>query len=264
MSVTKPLHTLLTEWPEAEVVYDRGWLSLPDGRAGELRVLLTNLDRTALRDLPVVMFQTGSAERGQDIALAKWFTGLGVAFFAPRTHLLPNRPSYQSPAPLAVYQHVHHLRRLELDYCRDRLRQDGLFDTSRLCVIGLSEGAVAAATWETSRPYPRVVLAWSMEDSYFGRDMTFPQDLACPILNIIGGKDPFFGAEDSLASVEQVRGHGAAQLADYPNAKVILYPGCGHRVCDDAQCQADVVAFVEKHLLQNQVINPQNSQQRTA
>ncbi|MDQ2067940.1 hypothetical protein Q9295_16320 [Xinfangfangia sp. CPCC 101601] len=253
---------LIALWPGAEVVFDRAWLSLPDGRAGELSDLA--LDPAALADLPLVIFQTGSTDRGQDKAVAQWFNGLGLAFLAPRSHLVPNRISYQSPAPMEVYQRVHDLRRKEIDYCLYRLQKAGLFDLDRLAVIGLSEGAVAAATWRPQRNCPRVILAWSMEDSYFGRDMTFPHDINCPILNVIGAKDPFFGAQGSLASTDQVIGHGAEVLADYPNTKVILYPNCGHRVADDPQCEADVVNFVVQHLAPAGLCRPKNPQQRTA
>ena len=262
MSQVQNLHPLIALWPGAEVVYDRAWLSLPDGRADELSQL--SLDPEALAGLPLVIFQTGSADRGQDKALAQWFNGLGLAFLAPRSHLVPNRLTYQSPAPMEVYQRVHDLRRKEIDYCLHRLETAGLFDLSRLAVIGLSEGAVAAATWRPELKCPRVILAWSMEESYFGREMTFPRDTGCPILNVIGGKDPFFGAQGSLASVEQVVGHGAEVLGDYPNAKVIIYPNCGHRVADDLQCETDVVNFVVQHLALAPLSGSQDLQQRNA
>lgn len=262
MSQVQPPHPLIALWPGAEIVFDRAWLSLPDGRADELSRL--SLDPAALAELPLVIFQTGSADRGQDKALARWFNGLGLAFLAPRSHLVPNRLTYQSPAPMEIYQRIHDLRRREIDYCLQRLEAAGLFDLNRIALIGLSEGAVAAATWNPARKCPRVILAWSMEDSYFGRELTFPRDPNCPILNVIGGKDPFFGAQGSLASIEQVIGHGAEVLGDYPNAKVVIYPQCGHRVADDPQCEADVVNFVVQHLAPAQLSGPQDPQQRTA
>lgn len=264
MTRSLPHHPLLSHWPGAEITFDRAWLSLADGRAGEFADLAPELDPAALRDMPLVLFQTGSAERGQDKALAEWFRGMGLAFLAPRTHLLAGRPSYRSPAPMAVYERVHALRRMELDYTLARLEAAGLFDLTRLGVIGLSEGAVAAATWQPERKCPRVVLAWSMEDSYFGREMTFPQDLTCPILNVIGGSDPFFGAEDSLASIEQVSGHAGRVLRAYPEAKVILYPNCGHRVADDPRCPGDVRRFLADSLGLDAPFDQHQNQQRNA
>jgi len=265
MMTASAKHPLLLAWPEAAIVYDRAWLSLPDGRAGELRDLARDLDPATLRDLPVVVFQTGSADRGQDKAIARWFADRELAFIAPRTHLIAGRPSYESPAPLEVYHRVHELRRLEIDYVLARLEGDGLFDLSRLCIMGLSEGAVAAATWAPDRTCPRVIMAWSMEETYFARDLVFPAMSCTPMLNIIGGKDPFFGAHDSLASVEQVAGHGAQALGYYRNSKIVIYPDAAHRVADVQGCVEDVTMFVDRYLLevQAQDAGPDQQQRRT-
>lgn len=234
---------LLSRWPGAEAVFDDAWLALPDGTAGEFKTVSRRLARYASTPLPVVLFLTGSAERGQDKAVAAWFAGEPVAFIAPRTHRIPGRPAYVSPAPAAVYEQIHALRRAEIDYTLERLSGQAGVDLSRLCLVGLSEGAVAAASWAPERAIPRVVMSWPMEDCYFGRGIPLPAPCETPILNIMGGRDPYFGARGSLASAEPVCGHGGAALAGYPRAKVVIYPHCGHRVADDPRCALDVRDF---------------------
>src|SRR5690606_7757764 len=140
---------------------------------------------------------------------------------------------YRSPAAATVYGRVHALRRMELDYTVARLARHAAFDLSRLVVVGVSEGAVAAATWAPHRNHPRLLIAWSVEDGYFASGFPLPEEPATPILNLMGWRDRFFGATDSLSAEgragRQIHGHGAARLAAYERARVILYPSAGHR-----------------------------------
>lgn len=243
---------LLRAYPGADVVFDRAFVALPQSDTpGTPETLGAALDHPGPdgRGWPVILFATGSTSFEGAGLVAGWIRDrIPAALVAPNTHLVPGRPRYRSPAAAAVYDSVHALRRMELDYTVARLARHAAFDLSRLTVVGVSEGAVAAATWAPHRNDPRLLIAWSVEDSYFARDFRLPDDPATPILNLMGWRDRFFGATDSLSAESRAGrptdGHGAARLAAYERARVVLYPSAGHRLLHHPQTRADVVAFL--------------------
>lgn len=205
-----------------------------------------------LRDTPakgIVMFLTGSRQRGQDAQFADWMPDLsGWLMVAPNTHALSARPSYTSPAEQSVYAQVHHLRVAEIEYCLLRLQALPACADLPLAIVGLSEGAVAALAWRPENPATRVCLAWPCETTYFGELPRLPDDLDTPILNIMGGSDTYFGVENSLsAQAGSPKGHGAQSLSEHANAKVIIYPKWGHRILDHPQTRGDVMGFLTHH-----------------
>lgn len=209
--------------------------------------------KAALRARPaqgIVLFLTGSRQRGQDAQFARWMADLpGWLMVAPNTHALSARPSYTSPAEQSVYAQVHHLRVCEIDYCLTRLRAlHGLAELP-LAIVGLSEGAVAALAWRPEACVARVCLAWPCETTYFADLPKLPDDLETPILNIMGGTDTYFAAKNSLSAQEgNPKGHGGESLSDYAQAKIILYPNWGHRILDHSFARGDVMGFLNHHL----------------
>ena len=207
----------------------------------------------ALRETPakgIVLFLTGSRQRGQDAQFAEWMPDLsGWLMVAPNTHALSARPSYTSPAEQSVYAQVHHLRVAEIEYCLSRLQALPAFADLPLAIVGLSEGAVAALAWRSENPATRVCLAWPCETTYFAHLPKLPDDLDTPILNIMGGTDSYFAAQDSLSAQSGTpKGHGSESLSDYAQAKVTLYPIWGHRILDHSFARGDVMGFLNHHL----------------
>jgi dienelactone hydrolase len=207
----------------------------------------------ALRETPakgIVLFLTGSRQRGQDAQFAEWMPDLsGWLMVAPNTHALSARPSYTSPAEQSVYAQVHHLRVAEIEYCLSRLQALPAFADLPLAIVGLSEGAVAALAWRSENPATRVCLAWPCETTYFAHLPKLPDDLDTPILNIMGGTDSYFAEQDSLSAQSGTpKGHGSESLSDYAQAKVILYPNWGHRILDHSFARGDVMGFLNHHL----------------
>ncbi|MEZ5752153.1 MAG: hypothetical protein R3D60_09330 [Paracoccaceae bacterium] len=244
-------HDLLRAYPGAEVVFDDAFVALP-GATGT-PASLSGAIRSACesgRSWPVVLLATGSRSFESPPILARWLrhAGIEAALIAPATQRVPNRPRYVSPTDAEIYAEVHRLRRWELDYTLARLAGHRCFDCSRLVVMGLSEGGVAAATWRPTCNAPRLVMAWGIEDSYFARSFDLPQDKTTPILNLMGWQDAYFGPHESLSARDGVRGHGAERLATYPNARVVLYPSAGHKLLEHPQTAEDVVTFLRRHL----------------
>lgn len=206
-----------------------------------------------LRDTPakgIVLFLTGSRQRGQDAQFAEWMPDLSDwLMVAPNTHALSARPSYISPAQKSVYAQVHHLRVAEIEYCLSRLQALPACADLPLAIVGLSEGAVAALAWQPENFAVRVCLAWPCETTYFADLPKLPDDLDTPILNIMGGTDTYFAAQNSLSAQSGTpKGHGGESLLNYAQAKIILYPNWGHSIMDHSFARSDVMGFLKHHL----------------
>ncbi len=239
---------VLASYGDPAAVLDEAALKLP-GRA----TLRFSESVELLKDLPprgMVLFLTGSRERGLADEVAQWMDDLpGWAMLAPATHALKDRPRYISPADKETYRSVHRLRIAEIDFCLAGLRHTVDIETLPLALIGLSEGAVASLAWSPRRSAPRVCLAWSCEETYFSVLPTLPEDVTTPVLNVIGGTDPYFSAQNSIAAGFGLRdGHGARTLLSYRNSKVIIYPSAGHDIIRVQSLRSDVTGFLQEHL----------------
>lgn len=246
-----PDHDLLRAYPGAEVVFDEAFLASPVGNGTPVTLYdACQSAGAAGAKWPVVVMATGSRsfESPRVIAGCLRDAGIEAALIAPATQCVPNRPRYVSPGDAEVYDQVHRLRRSELDYTLSRLASYPCFDLSRLVVMGVSEGGVAAATWRPDCEAPRLVIAWGMERSYFVNDFELPRRRSTPILNLMGWQDAYFGSRDSLSAPDGVHGHGAPALTEYPNARVIIYPYAGHKLLDYPPAVDDVAEFLRRHL----------------
>ena len=197
--------------------------------------------------LPLLIFLQGSSYRQYEQRIADWLVDqFGLILVAPATHLLPQRLSYESPADDQTYRAVHQFRLDELAYVLEQLQQFEVIDQQRIIVMGHSEGAVAAGTWQGSVS-GRILLAWSCENNYFSREhLLAGGDYDSWILNIIGSKDEYFARQNSLSSAQQVLGNGSEVLSDFKQAKVVIYPGEGHRILDNANARYDISAFLSR------------------
>lgn len=244
-------HSVLASYGEPAVVLDKAFLKLPGAPA----VSRFSSSAELLKRTPpegVVLFLTGSRERGREEEIGRWMDDLpGWAMLAPATHALKERPRYVSPADKETYINVHRLRLAEIDFCLAGLQQYLDTETLPLALVGLSEGAVASLAWSPRRYAPRVCLAWSCEETYFSALPPLPEDVMTPVLNVVGGTDRYFAVENSIASEFGPRdGHGARALRGYANSKVIIYPSAGHDLLELQSLRSDVTGFLRKHLIQ--------------
>ena len=242
-------HSVLERYGDPSLVVDQAVIKLAGRR--------TESGPEAIRALAgsgpeaLILFLTGSRANVHEAVVASWMASSpGWAMFAPATHALAGRPRYTSPAHPDTYAAVHELRLAELDFCFDALSNHLDLNDLPVAVIGLSEGAVAALAWSPPRRIPRVCLAWSCEDTYFSALPGLPEDQTTPILNIVGGRDHYFGARGSIAAQDGWKvGHGAVALQDHPNSKVIIYPSIGHDLLAQTGVGRDVMSFLSEHLV---------------
>lgn len=246
-----------------EEALDHAFVCLPSECAGskakrgelsEMRDALMELKSNG-KQFPVLIFLQGSIHLQYEQLIADWVVEeFGLILIAPATHKISNRPRYVSPASSKTYKTVHDFRRNELDHIIHHLGDLLSVDADRLLLMGLSEGAVTAGTWQ-GHVSARMLLAWSCEDNYFSRGHNIAGDHeTTSILNIIGSKDEYFANENSLSADGGVNGHGANALANFSHAKVIIYPGGRHRVLENPNAFYDITAFLQQW--QDKNLNP--------
>lgn len=208
--------------------------------------------------VPLVVFLPGSSDRGlESMIVDELARPLDVAMLALNTHAIRGRPTYHTPAHAEVYAEVHALRHAEVDLLLGALPALGFACPDRLILMGVSEGAVAAGCHPAAQFGLRIVVAWAMEAGYFHPEPVPGGDERTTFLNLIGGRDHFFGSASQYAR-PSTSGHGAQLLADRAGSQVVILPGLGHRVLEETpQAFEEIRCFTRRWLARNQGHNQQ-------
>ncbi|MGD8210786.1 MAG: hypothetical protein PVF32_13070 [Desulfobacterales bacterium] len=206
---------------------------------------------------PVVVYMHGSGQaidRSGDVpklkwdyGYAEWITQAGYIFVAPDSYAMKGRPSYSSPVPKEYVEHIHDIRQAEIAQAAQSLVNQGYANTDEMYLLGVSEGAMAAARYHGKEFKGRLILSWSCEPGYF---TDFPKVGASskdPVLNIMGYRDFYFG-RDAPYNTQYAKNTGncAAHLStgNYKNARVIIYPESTHGVSYNQYIRGDVLGFL--------------------
>ena len=181
------------------------------------------------------MVLPGSKALGVEKIIAKYCCEInGVALISLNSHAILNRPSYESPASRETYNDIHKLRKAEVDQFIASQKDISWIDPQKMILLGLSEGAVTAASYPGSSFPLRIFISWPCEQNYFVDDVSLGGDINTWFLNIIGYKDHFFGINSPFNSHLPISGHGAEKLQSYPNSKVVIFPNAGHRLIENS------------------------------
>jgi poly(3-hydroxybutyrate) depolymerase len=134
---------------------------------------MKDLEFVAGRKAPVVVYMHGSGQaldRSGDVprlkwdyGYANWITQAGYIFVAPDSYAMKDRPSFSSPVPKENYEAVHDIRQAEIAQAAQSLVTQGFADTEEMYLLGVSEGAMAAARYAGKEFKGRLVLSWSCE-----------------------------------------------------------------------------------------------------
>ncbi len=206
---------------------------------------------------PVVVYMHGSGQaidRSGDAPKLKWDYGYadwvmeaGYIFVAPDSYAMENRPSFSSPVPKENYEAVHAIRQAEVAQAAQGLVTQSFVDTNEMYLLGVSEGAMAAARYHGKEFKGRLILSWSCEPGYFTDYPKVGAKSKDPILNVMGQRDFYFGKDAPYnTAYGKNTGNCAAHLsaANYKNAKVVIYPESSHGVTYNQHMKGDVQGFL--------------------
>ena len=217
---------------------------------------LEGVDFIAGKKAPVVVYMHGSGQAfdrsGEvpklkwDYGYAEWITQAGYLFVAPDSYGMKDRPSFSSPVPKELYEQVHDIRQAEIAQAAKSLVEQPFADTGEMYLLGVSEGAMAAARYAGKEFKGRLVLSWSCEPGYFTDYPKVGSGSKDPFLNIMGYRDFYFGKDGPYNTLYNNTGNCAKHLsmANYKNARVIIYPESTHGVTYNQHMQGDLLGFL--------------------
>ena len=218
---------------------------------------LKKLDFISGKKAPVVVYMHGSGQAIDrsgdfpklkwDYGYAEWITQAGYIFVGPDSYGFKNRPSFSSPVPKEFYEEVHNIRQAEVAQAATSLAEQDFTDTGEMYLLGVSEGAMAAARYAGKEFKGRLVLSWSCEPGYFTDFPKVGAKSKAPFLNIMGYRDFYFGKNGPYNTrYANNTGNCAAHLsmANYKNARVIIYPDSTHGVTYNQHMKGDLLGFL--------------------
>lgn len=218
---------------------------------------LKDLKFVADKKAPVVVYMHGSGQAIDrsgdmpklkwDYGYADWITQAGYIFVAPDSYAMKDRPSFSSPVPKENYEEVHNIRQAEVAQAAQSLVKQSFADTDEMYLLGVSEGAMAAARYAGKEFKGRLVLSWSCEPGYFTDYAKVGSSSKAPFLNIMGGRDFYFGKDAPYSTMyAKNTGNCAAHLsmANYKHARVIVYPESTHGVTYNQYMKGDLLGFL--------------------
>lgn len=217
---------------------------------------LAGLDFVEGATAPVVVYMHGSSNAFDhsgdhpvlkwDYGYATWVTEAGYIFVAPDAHAIGERPTFSSPVPKEAYEAVNQIRQAEITQAAAALVGDSFVDTDEMYLMGVSEGAVAAARYHGGEFKGRMVLSWSCEPGYFTDLPKVGAGSSDPFLNIVGFRDFYYGKDAPYSTGYNNSGNCAnhLSLAGFTNAKVIIYPDTGHGVTYNQFMKDDLLGFL--------------------
>ncbi len=236
--------TLLSTWNNAYVVLPR------DGD----KPLETRLNEAASdRPHPVLLMMHGSSGiTAQLKTFAYWLAdALRIASVFPDSMQVENRLAYASPAPVEIYEQVHLMRSLELDFAIRHLKDLPWFN-GKVVLAGTSEGGVPVARYDRSenelKELGRIIYSWSCEDNYYvdGHRSNIPDDL--PVLNVMSTEDKYFGKANPFIGTPHAVGFALYVLANTPSSKIVLIPKAPHTLMNLTLARESTAAFLGRLL----------------
>lgn len=199
---------------------------------------------------PLVIVMAGSS--GIAPAIKEYQTWLaetlGLPSVAPDSLAIPDRLTYTSPVPVAVYERVHALRLAELENALARASELAWVDRSRIVVMGTSEGAVAIARLPSVQPIARLIYAWSCERNYFVEAPRTAVPIETPVLNMISTEDPYFSPKNPWNASYSVKGSCAEAFAHHKDAQVVLVASDQHTIINRPEVRTATAAFLRRVL----------------
>ena len=138
--------------------------------------------------LPAVIYLHGCSGFYAGRRFVTYFLDQGFAVFAPNSFARPGREELCGKGEM---DYRISLRREELKHALSKVQEIDWVNSSRLVLVGFSEGAQAASSWEGTEFIAHVLLG--TDCIYSGGSPDAPPEI--PVLNLIGSNDEWgYGA----------------------------------------------------------------------
>ena len=194
--------------------------------------------------LPVVLYLHGCTGLGQDsFAFMRALAAAGYAVIAPDSMARRFRPWQCDPKTKSggFHLYVYEFRLAEISYALERLDMLDWVNPSRLYLIGVSEGGVAAALYRGAEFRARVIAQWTCHGGALIRGLLAPPNE--PVLAVVRRHDPWYDPARTRAQT----GDCGAFLGNRPGSRsLVLEQGTGHDVLKDATVRDAIIAFLKQ------------------
>ena len=255
--------TMIKTYPDFYQSLDKALIGIPGsilengqdfyGRYEDIK----NLNFISGKKAPLVIYMHGSGRSiDQSIYPPKlkwnydyslWFTQAGYIFIALDSYAIQNRPSYSSPVSRDKYKEVNDIRQAEITQASENIIKKSFVNINEMYLLGISEGAVAAARYSGKEFKGRMVLSWSCEPSYMTEYAKIGASIESPFLNIMGERDFYYGKNAPYNSM-YARNTGNCSnhlsVANYQNSKVLIYPDSDHNITYNKYTKNDLLDFM--------------------
>jgi len=166
----------------------------------------------------------------------------GFAVIAPDSFARRYRPHQCDPETRTggLNLYVYDFRAAEITYALHRMRRLRWVDQSRLFLVGVSEGGLAAAHYKGDDFRARVIAEWTCNGAAIVRGLDAPMDE--PVLAVVHADDPWYRG---AAAGGGQRGDCGQYLGIRPRSRsLVLRRGQGHEVMGDREGIAAILDFL--------------------
>ena len=238
---------------ELERVWQASLVRIPDSGGGHIETTAGELHTISFAQgekFPAVVFLHGCSGTGKGTdTRIDFLAAHGYAVIAPPSLARKKYPQSCDPENLrgGLYRDTLKMRQFDAGYAIEKAKTLAWIDARRVYLVGLSEGAIAAATFRSqsgkASVRARVVEAWTCHagwDEYRGIHAPANE----PVLTLLASEDPWFQGPTT-------RGECTGFLAPGNGSKSVVYTEADlrqrHGLLEDERVQAEVLEFLAKH-----------------
>lgn len=238
---------------EMERVWQAALVRIPNPGHGHIETTVADLHTLQLdpgEKFPAVVFLHGCSGVGEGIdTRINFLAANGYLVVAPPSMARKKYPQSCDPENLrgGLYRDTLKMRQYDAGYAIEKTKALAWVDPGRVYLVGLSEGGIAAATFQShsgkASVRARVVEGWTCHagwDEY--RGINAPADE--PVLTLLASEDPWFQNPTT-------RGECTGFLDPGNGSKSVVYTEADlkqrHGLLEDERARAEVLDFLSKH-----------------
>ena len=215
-----------------------------------------NMSKIVSKDLPNKKFPTVVYMHGCSGVWSGTYTRInflarhGFAVIAPQSFARAKYPQSCDPVNHkgGMYRGTLKMRQLDAAYTISHAKQLSWVDADNIFLMGLSQGGVTTATFESSDPSTsvrgRIIEGWTCHagwQEYKGLNAAKSE----PVLALVGKDDPWFQAS-------WLRGHCGAFMRKNNGSKSIVFRqaplNTRHELLEDSAVQKMIITFLNNHI----------------